>query len=95
MALREKGIPFETREAFNHGLLSQDSNSTLGKANPRLEVPVLVDPEENDFAIFDSTVILEYIEDKYPNPPLLPRSPVDRARARMIEDQVDGQYEVS
>ena len=43
--------------------------------------------------IFDSTIILEYIEDKWPQPPLLPREPAERARLRMIEDTMDTQYE--
>src|SRR5262249_14779030 len=44
-------------------------------------------------AIFDSTIILEYIEDRWPEPPLLPETPVARARARMIEEVCDTYYE--
>ena len=46
--------------------------------------------------IFDSTIILEYLEDRFPEPALLPKAaddPVGRARARMIEDLCDTQYE--
>ncbi len=39
-------------------------------ANPKHQVPVLVD---DDLTLYDSTVIIEYLDDKYPNPPLLPR----------------------
>jgi glutathione S-transferase/RNA polymerase-associated protein len=58
--------------------------------NPRLEVPALID---DGFAIFDSTIILDYIEEKWPTPPMLPPSPRDRARVRMIEDVCDTYYE--
>ena len=46
-------------------------------------MPALVDGEAR---IFDSTIILEYHEDKVPAPPLLPKDPVERADARMIEE---------
>jgi glutathione S-transferase len=89
IALAEKGIPFTTRlpEAFGSGAVQGD-DFKLG--NPRHEVPVLVD---GDLHICDSTVILEYIEEKWPEPPLLPRDPAERARQRMLEDVMDTQYE--
>lgn len=49
-----------------------------------------------EMRIFDSTIILEYIEDKYPAPALLPAAssdPAGRAKARMIEDLCDTHYE--
>lgn len=89
IALAEKGVPCELRlpERFGSGATADQS---FIEQNPRHEVPVLVDGEVR---IFDSTIILEYIEDKWPNPPLLPREPAARARVRMIEDVMDTQYE--
>jgi glutathione S-transferase/RNA polymerase-associated protein len=86
ISLFEKKVPFEVEipNAFSGG------STDFGKSNPRLEVPALVD---DGFAIFDSSVILEYIEDKWPTPPMLPASPRDRARVRMIEDLCDTYYE--
>ncbi len=43
--------------------------------------------------IFDSTVIMEYIEERWPDPPLLPRDPAARAFARITEDVCDTHYE--
>jgi glutathione S-transferase len=43
--------------------------------------------------VFDSTIILEYIEERWPEPRLLPATPAERARARMIEEVMDTQYE--
>lgn len=45
------------------------------------------------FKVFDSKVILQYLEDKYPEHPLLPKDPKDRAEARMIEEVCDTGYE--
>lgn len=56
----------------------------------RLEVPAL---EDGDLKIFDSTIILEYLDDKYPTPALRPFDPAERARSRMIEDVCDTTYE--
>lgn len=53
-------------------------------------MPTLIDGAAR---IFDSTIILEYLEDKYLSPPLLPRDPAARAEARMIEDLCDTLYE--
>jgi glutathione S-transferase len=54
------------------------------------EVPTLIDGE---VAVFDSTVILEYIEDRWPTPPLLPATPAERARVRMLEEVMDTHFE--
>ncbi len=88
IALREKAVPFETElpETFGTGR----TDGPFVAANPRAEVPVLVD---GDTRLFESTVILEYIEEAWPDPPLLPRSPAARANARMTEDVCDTQYE--
>lgn len=89
IALREKGLAFELR--LPDGLGSGNGYSDdFAVASPRNEVPALVD---GDARIFDSTIILEYIEDKWPQPPLLPATPYARAQARMIEDAMDTHYE--
>ena len=50
------------------------------------QVPVLVD---DDLTLYDSTVIIEYLDDKYPDPPLFPREPKARARCRLLELEAD------
>jgi len=55
--------------------------------NPVGKVPALID---DSIIVHDSTIINEYLEDKFPNTkPLLPRDPVVRARARAFEDYAD------
>lgn len=88
LALLEKQIPFETSLPTNLG--SGEANADFSRASPRAEVPALID---GDFSVFDSTIILEYIEDKWPDPPLMPSTPEGRARVRMVEDAMDTHYE--
>jgi glutathione S-transferase len=88
IALREKGLDFEL--AMPGGLGAGGAGGAFAEANPRAEVPALIDDET---AVFDSTIILEYIEDSWPSPALLPHAPADRARVRMIEEVMDTHFE--
>lgn len=88
IALREKGVAFTTELPENFGTGRLDG--PFAAANPRTEVPVLID---GDVTIFESTVILEYVEERWPEPPLLPRAPAARAFARLTEEVCDTQYE--
>jgi len=88
IALREKRVPFATE--IPHELGSGRAGGTFKAANPRIEVPVLID---DSVQIFESTVTLEYIEERCPDPPLLPRDPAARAFARITEDVCDTHYE--
>ena len=88
IALREKAVAFEVE--LPESLGTGRTDGPFGTGNPRAEVPVLVDGQTR---IFDSTIILEYIEERWPDPPLLPRAPEARAAARMTEDVCDTQYE--
>ncbi len=90
IALREKAVAFTVEVPAT--LSTGCTDGPFVAANPRAEVPVLVD---GDFSVFDSTIILEYIEDRWPEPPLLPCSPQARAAARMIEDVCDTHYEAA
>ncbi len=86
IALYQKGVPFEpvTPDIFGNG------TPEFVNSSPRREVPSLVDGETT---VFDSTIILEYIEDKWPQPALLPATPAERARVRMLEELEDTYHE--
>jgi glutathione S-transferase len=88
IALTEKGVEFEIKTPA--GIGAGAVNADFLAASPRGEVPAFID---GDAKIFDSTIILAYIEDKWPAPPMLPRDPAARARMRMIEDAMDTHYE--
>ena len=86
--LREKGLAFECLTP--EGLGSGAANPNLAQLNPRFEVPALT---HDGVTIFDSTIILEYLEECFPVPPMMPASPKARARMRMIEEVCDTHYE--
>ena len=86
--LREKGLPFETRMPTAIG--AGQSMGDFARLNPRLEVPAL---QVGDTALYDSTIILEYLEESFPDTPMMPPAPVDRARMRTIEEVCDTHWE--
>ncbi|WP_321489829.1 glutathione S-transferase family protein [uncultured Hyphomonas sp.] len=88
IALREKGVPFEV--AMPEGIGAGSTGGAFADAAPRREVPALIDGE---VSLFDSTIILEYIEDKWPEPSLFPADPAARAKCRIIEDVMDTHFE--
>jgi glutathione S-transferase len=61
-------------------------NDEFRRLSPLCRIPVLVD---DGLALTDSTVIVEYLDEQYPEPPLLPKEPKDRARARWLEEFAD------
>jgi glutathione S-transferase len=80
LALEEKGVAYEPALlTFSSGYLHTPEFLSM---NPHGKVPVLTD---GDFAIYESQAILEYVEEKQPEPPLLPRDAAGRARVRMEE----------
>ncbi|HTF02001.1 MAG TPA: glutathione S-transferase family protein, partial [Bradyrhizobium sp.] len=58
----------------------------LTKLNPLRRIPVLID---GDLTLCDSSVICQYLEEAYPDRPLLPANAKDRARARWLEEFAD------
>jgi len=87
IALAEKGldcervmVPFSQAEGYF------PKHPDVLAANPKAQVPVLVD---GDLTLFDSTIINEYLDEAYPDPPLLPRGPAARARCRLLELTAD------
>ena len=77
IALLEKGLPYEA-PVLEAGYTR--SAEYLAR-NPLGKVPYLVDGE---FGVGESEVIVEYLEERYPDPPLLPRSIEGRARSRWL-----------
>jgi glutathione S-transferase len=83
IALLEKQIQFErVMVPFTQEAGYQPKNPTVLSVNPKGQVPVLQDGALN---LYDSTVILEYLEDAYPERALMPRTAGERARCRQLE----------
>lgn len=82
--LEEKGLDYSI-EKMNFA--TQDHlKPEYTKLNPNGEIPALVD---EDFVVYESTAIIEYLNDEYPEPPLMPEDSASRARVRMVEDYCD------
>ena len=60
------------------------------KMNPYGKVPVLTD---DSTVLYESLIINEYLEEKYPNPPLMPKDPAKKAKARILVDYGMGHFD--
>lgn len=58
----------------------------LRAAVPDLQLPVLM---ERDVVLYQSQIIAEYLDERFPHPPLLPSDPLGRARARLTAYRID------
>lgn len=87
IALREKGLPFErVMVPFNQATGYDPRHPEVVALNPKRQVPVLTDC---GVVVYDSTVIIEYLEEAYPQCPLFPAPPAERARSRLDELYAD------
>jgi glutathione S-transferase len=87
IALREKGVPFHLEMVpFTRSHAYDPKHPDVLRVNPKRQVPVLI---HGDLEIFDSTQIFEYLEDRFPDPPLWPAESAARARARLLELKSD------
>jgi RNA polymerase-associated protein len=76
IVLFEKGMDFEVIDVDLH-----NKAEDLAVINPYGKVPVLV---ERDLVLYESNIINEYIDERFPHPQLMPADPVMRARARLV-----------
>ncbi len=81
IAMNLKGITPD--EVVDVNLMKgQQRDDVFRKVNPMMAIPALVDGDGP--ALFESLAIIEYLDETHPNPPLLPKDPKARARARGI-----------
>ena len=89
IALEEKGLAYEKVSVpWSLATRYEPHHPDVVALNPKAQVPVLVD---GDLVVYDSTQIFEYLEDRYPAPPLYPRDVAGRARCRRLEAAADEQ----
>ncbi len=81
IALAEKGLPWEG-VWIKLAKREQKSPEHLAR-NPYGKIPVI---EDDGKILFESCIINEYLDEKYPNPPLQPKDPYLRARGRILVD---------
>ncbi len=83
IALHEKGLPFErVMVAFDQSAGYSPKHPDVLALNPKGQVPVLAD---GALSLYDSTLIIEYLEDAYPARALFPSNASVRARCRMLD----------
>ena len=81
IVLAEKGLEYETV------IVDLDERPAwIYAKNPLGKVPVL---EEDDLVLPESAVIMEYLEERYPEPPLWPADPAERAAGRLLVERFD------
>ncbi|MDH5190291.1 MAG: glutathione S-transferase N-terminal domain-containing protein [Gammaproteobacteria bacterium] len=81
IVLAEKGISYDTQ------IIDLDNKpEDLFDLNPYGTVPTLVD---RDLSIYNSRIIMEYLDERFPHPPLMPVEPVARARTRLMLHRID------
>ena len=84
LVLAEKNINIEITS-----ILGNDLPEDLLDLNPYHTVPTLVD---RDLTLYDSRVIIEYLDERFPHPPLMPVDPVTRAQFRLALFRIESDW---
>jgi len=79
--LAEKGITVDI-----HSVDMDNKPEDLVDLNPYGGVPTLVD---RDLSLYDTRIIVEYLDERFPHPPLMPIDPVSRAKARLALHRIE------
>lgn len=87
VVLAEKDLEYERLHVDLHK--GEQRSPEFLKLNPYGKVPVLID---EDVVVYDSTIINEYLDEEYPNPPMMPEDSAGRARVRLLEDFADNSF---
>ena len=92
VVLAEKNLPYEIVPIDLRA--QQQKTPDYLKLNPYGKVPVLTDDAT---VLYESLIINEYLDEKYPNPALMPKEPAKKAKARILVDygmaHFDGPYQ--
>jgi RNA polymerase-associated protein len=84
MVLAEKGVAVEIMDVDpNH------KPEDLAEINPYNSLPTLLD---RDLVLYEANVIMEYLDERFPHPPLLPVYPVQRALSRLWITRVEREW---
>lgn len=84
IVLAEKGVAYEI-ENITRGTISED----LVEVNPRGTIPTLVD---RDLVLSNARIIMEYLDERFPHPPLMPVYPVLRAKCRLNMHRIQNDW---
>ena len=79
LVLAEKGVAPEIIDAA-------EAMRDLADLNPYAEAPTLID---RGLILYDSRVIADYLDERFPHPPLMPVDPIARAKARLVLSRIE------
>ena len=79
--LAEKGINVDIVNVS----VDESAAADMAELNPYNQAPTLVD---RDLVLYDAGVINDYLDERYPHPPLMPVDPVSRAKLRLVHHRV-------
>lgn len=90
IVLAEKGVNYEVVE-----VTSDKVPEDLMDLNPYGSVPTLID---RDLVLYEASIVMEYLDERFPHPPLMPVYPVTRGRSRLMMHRIHkewySQYEI-
>ena len=86
IVLAEKGVSVEV---INTDVNDKDKLEELLELNPYGSAPTLVD---RDLVLYDANIIMEYLDERFPHPPLMPVYPVARAKTRLMIHRIDREW---
>lgn len=86
IVLAEKGVSVEV---INTDISDKDKLEDLLELNPYGNSPTLVDRE---LVLYDANIIMEYLDERFPHPPLMPVYPVARAKTRLMIYRIDREW---
>ena len=81
IVMEEKGVTSEIIDTDANNLSDE-----ILEVSPYAELPVLVD---RDVCLYDSLILMEYLDERFPHPPLLPVYPVSRAHIRLFIQRIE------
>lgn len=84
IVLAEKGVNVDIT------FVDQENPSEeLAELTPNSEIPTLVDRE---LVLYNSRIIMEYLDERFPHPPLMPVYPVERAKSRLLMQRIETEW---
>jgi len=84
IVLAEKGVTVDIVDIDPH-----NKPEDLLELNPYNTLPTLVD---RDLVLYESSIIMEYLDERFPHPPLMPVYPVARAQTRLMLHRIDTEW---
>ncbi len=84
IVLAEKGVNVEITFVDD-----ETPSVELADLTPNCELPTLVDRE---LVLYNSRIIMEYLDERFPHPPLMPVYPVERAKSRLLMQRIETEW---